>query len=76
MYNYSKLLGRIKEKGYTQESFARKMCINPSTLSQKLKGKSEFTQKQMKKSSEILDFKLSEIVDYFFICWLWFYKEI
>ena len=42
MYNYSKLLGRIKEKGFTLEALAKKIGLNVSTLSKKLNNKSEF----------------------------------
>lgn len=66
MYNYSKLLGRIKEKNMTQEEFAKNIGINPSTLSGKLNSTSEFRQTEMEKGMMILDLPLSDICDYFF----------
>ncbi len=66
MYNYSKLLGRIKEKNMTQEEFAKSIGINPSTLSGKLNSTSEFRQTEMKRGMMVLDLPLSEICDYFF----------
>lgn len=52
MYNYSKLLGRIKEKGFTLEALAKKIGLNVSTLSKKLNNKSEFHQDEIKKYAE------------------------
>lgn len=66
MYNYSKLLGRIKEKNMTQEEFAKNIGINPSTLSGKLNSTSEFRQSEMEKGMMILDLPLSDICEYFF----------
>ena len=66
MYNYSKLLGRIKEKNMTQEEFAKNIGINPSTLSGKLNSTSEFRQSEMEKGMMILDLPLSDICAYFF----------
>ena len=55
MYNYSKLLGRIKEKGFTLEALAKKIGLNVSTLSKKLNNKSEFHQDEIKKICRVID---------------------
>lgn len=65
-YNYSKLLGRIKECGYTQEKLAIEIGRDKSSLSAKLKGKSSFTTKEIDCICKALDISNSEIVDYFF----------
>ena len=61
VYNYSKLLGRIKEKGFTLEALAKKIGLNVSTLSKKLNNKSEFHQDEIKKICRV-----SDIGTYFF----------
>ena len=66
MYDYSKLLGRIKEKGFTLKEFAKIIGINPSTLSIKLSGKAYFTQKEIEKICQALDICGNEIGLYFF----------
>lgn len=64
IYNYDKLRGKIRECGYTEYLFAKKIKINPATLSAKFKNKSEFTQSEMSRTKEILN--LSRIDEYFF----------
>lgn len=66
-YNYSKLLGRLREKGITQEELARKIGLNPSTLNIKLKSKSDFSQTEIRMICEVLDIPLEEIPAYFFV---------
>lgn len=65
-YNYSKLLGRIKECGYTQEKLANEIGRDKSSLSAKLNGKSAFTTKEIDCICKVLDISNNEIVDYFF----------
>ena len=65
-YNYSKLLGRIKEKGYTQESLAAKVGMRSGTLSQKLNNKAKFKQTEITDICKLLRIDDCEIGDYFF----------
>lgn len=65
-FDYSKLLGRIKEFGFTQEEFASAIGISPTTLSLKLNGKAFFTQKEMDKACAVLENDKSEVGAYFF----------
>lgn len=65
-FNYSKLLGRIKEYGYTQETLAVAIGINPSTFSQKVNNAAFFTQREIKKICAILEIPKDEIGAYFF----------
>ena len=65
-YNYSKLLGRIKECGYTQEKLAKEIGRDKSSVSAKLNGKSAFTTTEIDSICKVLDISNSEIVDYFF----------
>jgi DNA-binding XRE family transcriptional regulator len=65
-FNYSKLLGRIKECGYTQEKLAEAIQINKGTLNQKLKNKSHFTTLELSKMCKTLSISPAEIGEYFF----------
>ena len=59
-------LGRIKEKGFTQESIALGIDISVSTLSFKLNNKAVFTQKEIIKICYLLEIEIIEIGLYFF----------
>lgn len=65
-YNYSKLLGRIKECGLTQEQLAKSIGKNKSTLSTKLNGQFSFTAKEIDDICKVLNISNDEIGDYFF----------
>ena len=67
VFDYSKLLGRIKEKGFTQETLAKHIGITPGVMSDKLNNKSNFKQKEMVAIAEALDFSIYEIGVYFFV---------
>ena len=65
-FNHSKLLGRMREYGFTQESLSKTIGINESTLNGKLKGKGYFNTKEIDKISEILMIPDNDIGVYFF----------
>lgn len=65
-YDYSKLLGRIRECGYTQESLAQVIKMSESTLNLKLNNKASFKQSEIKKISKVLGISENEIGIYFF----------
>ena len=65
-FDYSKLLGRIKEYGFTQESIALKVGMSVSTLSFKLNNKAFFSQKEIRKICDLLQIEIAEIGVYFF----------
>ena len=65
-YNYSKLLGRIRECGFTQAELAKKIGINKGTLSAKLNNQFFFTTKEILAIGTALNIPKSEIGDYFF----------
>ena len=65
-FDYSKLLGRIRECGYTQTTLAKKIGINPSTMSEKLNNKFRFSVKEIGAIRKALNIHKSEIGDYFF----------
>lgn len=66
MYDYSKLLGKMKENKLRQEDLAEIIGINAATFSQKLNGKANFKQAEIKKICDILNIAADEIGTYFF----------
>lgn len=66
LFDYSKLKGRIKEKGFTQEDVARKCGFSAATLNYKLSNTSYFTALQILNIAKILEIAPEEIDKYFF----------
>mgnify|MGYP002522641819 CR=1 FL=1 len=66
MFDYSFLLGKIKERCGTHAEFAAKMHLSERTISQKLNQKVDFSQSEIKKASEILGIDDANIQLYFF----------
>lgn len=64
--DFSKLLGRIKEKGLTQETVARLISRNPCTFSQKVHNRGIFTAAEIEGICNILEIDTGEIGAYFF----------
>ena len=65
-FNHSKLLGRIREQGFTQEQLAKAIGMSKATLSAKLNNQFYFTSKEMYNICAVLDIHISEINEYFF----------
>ena len=65
-FNYAKLLGRLRERGYTQKSLAQAIGINKATMSEKLNNKYSFTMTEMGAICNVLGIPRREIGDYFF----------
>lgn len=66
MFDYSKLKGRMKEKGYTQEDIANHINISKSTISLRLNNQALFIQDEISKIIGLLDIPCEEIKEYFF----------
>lgn len=66
-YDYSKLLGKMKEHGFTQESFAKNLGISACSLNLSLNNKRDFRQDEILNAINLLDIPSSQIADYFFI---------
>ena len=64
--NYSKLRGKIKEVYGSQDAFATAMGMNPSTLSAKLTGKTDWTSREVELACQLLGIPLEEMHLYFF----------
>lgn len=65
-FDYAKLLGRMKECGFTQEQLAKAIGINKGTLSAKLNNRFSFTQEEILAICELLNIPISEISIYFY----------
>ena len=65
-FNYSGLLGLMREKGYTQENLAAAAGISHSQLSAKLNGRYPFKQTDIQSIVDVLDIEPADIGRYFF----------
>lgn len=65
-YNYSKLSGRMKEYGYTQESLSKGIGVSETTLNLSLNNKRNFKQDEMLKICELLHISNERLTEYFF----------
>ena len=65
-FDYSKLLGRIREFGFTQETLAKKIGITKASMSLKLNNKANFKQNEIRVICKILMISDDEIGAYFF----------
>ena len=65
-FKYWKLLGRIKECGFTQAQLAKAIGISEYTLSTKLNNKFSFKQEEIIAICKVLNIPVSEIGDYFY----------
>lgn len=63
-WDYSKLLGAIKEKYRTQDRFAKALGISRTSLSLRLNNKIEFSQNEIGKSLELLE--RDDVIDLFY----------
>lgn len=66
VFDYSKLLGRIKEICKTQTAFAKLMGLSISGLSARIHNKQEFSACEIFRACEILHIALVDIPIYFF----------
>ena len=65
-FDYSKLLGRIKELGYTQKTLAAAVKMSVSQLNQCLKSKANFKHIKILAICSVLNIPVSEIGAYFY----------
>lgn len=65
-FDFSKLLGRIKEYGYTQERLAEEIGMTKTTMNLKLNGKAYFSAPEIEKIRKILCIEIGDIGVYFF----------
>lgn len=65
-FNYSKLLGKMRERGFTQEKLATAIGISESSLNAKLNNKVFFTSKEICGICGILSIPTEDIGVYFY----------
>lgn len=66
MYNYSKLLGLMREKNITQENLAEYVGMSEVTLNKKLNNNSQFKQNEMVSILNVLALPITDVVTIFF----------
>ena len=66
MYDYSNLLGAMRQRGITQKSLAKSVEKSEATINRKLCGAREFTQSEMFKILEIIGEPVERVSFYFF----------
>lgn len=66
MYDYSKLKGKIRELGMTQNEFANEIGITEQTLNLRFRNKRFFKQKEIEKTMLLFNEPLEKIQTYFF----------
>lgn len=64
-YLYPALCGKIREKYRTQGNMANAIGMNPSTLSAKLSGKTQWSFADVEKICRILDIPMAEAPNFF-----------
>jgi transcriptional regulator with XRE-family HTH domain len=65
-FDYSKLLGRIREYGYTQKTLAAAIGMSVTQLNQCLNSKSNFKHKKILAICKVLDLSIGDIGAYFY----------
>lgn len=65
-FDYSKLLGKIRECGFTQQTLAQHIGIAKSSMCLKLNNKANFSQPEIFLICEALQIEISKIGVYFF----------
>lgn len=65
-FRYNELRGRIVEKYGTQGAFAKEIGITKECMSNKMRGKTAFSQRDIVRWCTLLDIDLKEAGRYFF----------
>lgn len=66
VYDYSKLLGRMREKDYTQSTLSKAVGMSEVSLNVKLGNKVNFKQSEITRICNALDIAADNIPLYFF----------
>jgi transcriptional regulator with XRE-family HTH domain len=66
VFNYQKLLGKMRERGISQAFLAKRIGISEAHLNRKLKGVFAFTQDEIFNICDELEISPCEINAYFF----------
>lgn len=66
IFDYSKLIGKIKEQFNNREEFCKLIPLSNNSLSKKLNNKVPFTSPEIYRIMEILNIEVSDIHIYFY----------
>jgi hypothetical protein len=66
IYDYSKLLGRMREKKVTQVDLAKEIGLSETSINFSLGNKRPFKQDEISSICSFLAIPISEVEDYFF----------
>ena len=66
VYDYSKLLGRMREMNYTQNVLSNRIGISEASLNSKLGNKVDFKQNEITRICNVLDITPELVTVYFF----------
>lgn len=66
MFDFSALVGKFTEEGYTRQSFAKELGISKNSMTNKLSGNYPFKVEEIARACSILDIPSSDIGRYFF----------
>lgn len=66
IFDYSRLLGKIKEKCDTQDVFSKQMRMCRTSLSKRLNNQLDFSQDEIIRACKILSISDADIPLYFF----------
>ena len=65
-YDYSKLLGKIREVYKTQDRFTKGLQIGRTALYSRLNGSTEWTQLEIERTMKLLGEPMTSVGSYFF----------
>ena len=65
-YDYSKLKGKLREKGIIYKILGEKIGISETSVSERINNNAQFTQEEMEKTMSVLEEPLNKVDEYFF----------
>ena len=71
MFDYSKLLGLMTEKNYTQKNLCKVIDMSENTFTNKIKGRSNFASDEIVKICNVLGISTKSVGAYFFTPVVW-----
>ena len=66
MFDFSALIGKFTEAGFTRQTFAKELGISKNSMTNKLSGNYPFKVDEIAKACDVLDISSGEIGRYFF----------
>jgi transcriptional regulator with XRE-family HTH domain len=66
VFNKAEFRANVIKAGFTLETLAKEIGINPATLHRKMNGESDFTRKEIQEISNLLNLNITNINEIFF----------